>query len=253
MWLQLEQDLKKNKFKESFRRNRASTMDCSGSSKGLFLGIIIFVAIIIILITLFVLTRAEGFKKTAVRLEHISDMVIYTVTSIAVCLSFNRAQGLRRDMEKRSTLEEILLVLSLIGVYGLCIANVIAGAKSSSTNEGRFIVASNCLHLLQASVQTIFLLGNAQKRMVKREHLSKKPGREFVTFLLVCNLAIFIMTLFKAQQSSVTLVQTRLYGSVTWNIITHATVPITIFFRFQSSVCLANIWKYSWRPIQNGE
>ena len=38
---------------------------------------------------------------------------------------------------------------------------------------------------------------------------------------------------------------TNLSGS--WTLIVHATVPLTIFYRFHSSVCLAEIWKNAYK------
>jgi hypothetical protein len=33
------------------------------------------------------------------------------------------------------------------------------------------------------------------------------------------------------------------YGKVLWTMLSHMTVPLTMFYRFHSSVCLVDIWK----------
>lgn len=36
------------------------------------------------------------------------------------------------------------------------------------------------------------------------------------------------------------------YGFTVWNILNHISIPLTMFYRFHSSVCFVDIWKHSY-------
>ena len=98
-----------------------------------------------------------------------------------------------------------------------------------------------------------------------------KPGRQTVTFLLVCNLGLWIAYNFEAQkviillnfpalfQSSkfkhqniflkvnATPDQVDFYGKMPWILIQRITLPLCVFFRFHSTVVLSELWKNSYR------
>lgn len=38
------------------------------------------------------------------------------------------------------------------------------------------------------------------------------------------------------------------YGFILWNILNHVTLPLIMFYRFHSSVCLVDIWNYAYEP-----
>jgi Otopetrin len=87
------------------------------------------------------------------------------------------------------------------------------------------------ISLLQTSIQTIFIL-NAWWRRTKGSHQNKtKPGREVITFLLVANMAIwFINTLIK-NRASFRHSHLDFFGVWSWTIITHTSMPLSIFYR----------------------
>lgn len=249
MWYRLgEKRPKPNQESEDQRPKERLNVDCSNSSRGLFLGIIVFVASVIILITFFVLVRTDMHMDVAVRLDHLGDVAIYVVTIVSVILAFHRTHGMRpSDKDQPSMFEDALLVLSLTGVFILCVSNVISGVLTTAKRHGHLIILSNSLKVIQGVVQTVFLLTTMHKCVRKREQAQKKPGREFVTFLLICNIAFWGTSIFEVQRSEANPVQADFYGPVAWNIITHISLPFSILFRFHSTVCLANIWKHAWK------
>lgn len=248
MWLNLgKREGKRELPSEKSVLQERSNVNCSSSSRGLFLGIFIFVAAVIILITFFVLVQTEEFMNTAVRLDHLGDVAIFVITIISLILAFHRTHGLRYpDQDEGPGFEDALLVISLLGVYVLCISNIIAGILTNVEHYGQLIILSSSLRCIQGTIQTMYLLNTMRKRVWKREHEESKTGREFVTFLLICNIALWGMSIFEVQRSEANPVQENFYGRITWNIITHVSVPFAIFYRFHSTVCLANIWKHAW-------
>ncbi|XP_061185369.1 proton channel OtopLc-like [Saccostrea echinata] len=231
---------------ESKAKSHRMTVDCSRSSRGLFLGIFILVGTVITMITFFVLIRSNSYLNTAVKLEHLSAVVIYVVTSIAVVLAFHRMQTLRVNSERELDLEESLLLLGLGGLYVFTFFSIIAASMKKGPTD--YLVILSCVfRLFQASLQTVFLLSGMRKSSWRREQERQKPGREYVTFLLVSNIAMWGLNTFEIQRSRANPVQLEFYGFVAWTIFNHLSVPLTIFFRFHSTVCLSNIWKSAWK------
>ena len=80
--------------------------------------------------------------------------------------------------------------------------------------------------------------------------LRDKPGREVVTFLLICNLALWSIHVFETSRSDAHPHQLHFFGFWAWTIISHVSMPLAIFYRFHSTVCLCEIWKraYKYKP-----
>ena len=87
-----------------------------------------------------------------------------------------------------------------------------------------------------------------------------------VTFLLICNLTMWVIYTFEVQKVldspiQVTKVivilfapvryihsfQSEFFGFHAWTLIQKVTLPLCIFFRFHSTVILAEIWKNTYK------
>jgi Otopetrin len=40
----------------------------------------------------------------------------------------------------------------------------------------------------------------------------------------------------------------KFYGDTLWSILNHLSLPLIMFYRFHSSVCLVDIWRHSYEP-----
>lgn len=105
--------------------------------------------------------------------------------------------------------------------------------------------------LVQSSCQTLVLLDAARRRCNSTEQLREKPGRQLVTFLLVANLAIWAINRLKNSQVEFKPSQMDFYGRWPWTVITHVCVPLVVCYRFQSTVCLYEIWKRVYKMKTN--
>ena len=80
------------------------------------------------------------------------------------------------------------------------------------------------------------------------DQVRRKPGREVVTFLLVCNLAMWAINTLETNRADSHPIQVKFYGGDwAWPIITHISMPLAIFYRFHSTVCLCEIWKKTFK------
>lgn len=112
---------------------------------------------------------------------------------------------------------------------------------------GRDALVAEILSLLQVSVQTLFILNACWRRTKGTTQNRIKPGRQVVTFLLVANMSIwFINTLIKGQ-ASFRPNHVEFFGMWAWAIITHCSMPLAIFYRFHSTICLFDIWKSAYK------
>ncbi len=68
-----------------------------------------------------------------------------------------------------------------------------------------------------------------------------------MTFLLICNLTMWVVYTFEVQKVEDSPVQQEFFGFFAWTLIQRATLPLCIFFRFHSTVILADIWKNSYK------
>uniref|UniRef100_A0A0M3K5G9 Gustatory receptor n=1 Tax=Anisakis simplex TaxID=6269 RepID=A0A0M3K5G9_ANISI len=104
--------------------------------------------------------------------------------------------------------------------------------------------------LFQVGIQAslIFIAG---KLRIQGDHdlHAQQPGKQTITFILVANITMFLMNLFEAEKAGISETVVNFYGKRSWVFLVRSFGPLTIFFRFHSSVCLAEIWKnvYAWK------
>ncbi|KAG0729809.1 Proton channel OtopLc [Chionoecetes opilio] len=123
---------------------------------------------------------------------------------------------------------------------------------------------SAIITLTQTTLQTIFILDATRRCCYNHDQLERKPGREMadkaasafigllvafvvlgdmqdhadvaaqclVTFLLVCNLAMWAINTFETSRADAHPTQLNFYGIWAWTIISHISMPLAIFYRF---------------------
>lgn len=227
------------------KRRRRLTVDCSSSSKGLFLGILLFVTVVISLKSFYSLIKVNPNGLTVLFVSHCTEIVLYTMALISTVVAAVRMKDLKYDSKERAKLEENLIGVSQLGLFMYGVFSLVAGSIESNTARGAFTIVTSCLMMTQAALQTIFLF--AAMRMSARKEQSTKPGREFVTFLLLCNFCMWVVNTFETIRPEHNSVQISIYGEDAWAIFVHISVPLAIFYRFHSTVCLSHIWKYAWK------
>lgn len=126
------------------------------------------------------------------------------------------------------------------------------------------------LQLLQVMIQTPFII-DGLRRCSNAQNLRKhKPGRELITFLTIANVTLWIFLTFSVKTTytgdqrydsyifNATILLKLLfwfvcprydfYGYTLFNILNHISLPLIMFYRFHSSVCLVDMWRHSYEP-----
>ncbi|GFO12133.1 otopetrin-2-like, partial [Plakobranchus ocellatus] len=140
------------------QRAQRMSVDCTSSSRGLFLGILLMVGTIISIIAFYMLVNQEELKNSAIILTHLSGTFIYTVTLLALIMAAGRMKNLSFHNEQEAGLEDILIVISYTGLLVFIIFSLLASILVEHSTMSTMTVLSNVSMLIQATVQTIFML-----------------------------------------------------------------------------------------------
>ncbi|UJR37193.1 hypothetical protein I4U23_029901 [Adineta vaga] len=217
------------------------TVNCSRASYGLLFGGIIFLLTIFTLIPAFILE----FSK-AVFITHIAELILLLTSLIVVCISFWFTTKLYYDRQAHVDIfDEILILITTVGDFAYSFFWLFASIFIESYTIGipRGVeIAISLIAIFQTFFQSAFILDTLKRRTKTRNDIRKKPGRELITALLLINLAIWMHDSLSAKKVNVNPLQTAYYDETTWSIIQAFTSPLSIFYRFHSSVCLADIW-----------
>ncbi|XP_065723830.2 proton channel OtopLc isoform X12 [Drosophila suzukii] len=227
---------------------RSGRVDCVGSSKGLFFGLLLLVGALICLILFFVLVRHQQFSLLAIYLADASHCILMAFAILAIIIGFIRVKNLKFRCEEQSNLNDILLRISAFGLFTYSVFSIIAGSLKVLESEPSLLVTTTGgVAVFQVILQLLFIADVSRRRVHLPEHDRSKPGRQIVTFLLICNVAMFAIYTFEAQKVFANPVQLEFYGFVPWSIIQRITLPLCIFHRFHSAVTLAEIWKTTYK------
>lgn len=180
---------------------QSGRVDCVGASKGLFFGLLLFVGAMISLILFFVLIRHQEYTMLAIYLADSSHCVLMIFALVAILIGFCRVQSLKFRCEEGSNLNDILLRISAFGLFIYAVFSIISGALNALESEPNLLVAvTGLLAVVQVVFQLLFIGDVSRRRVHLPEHDRTKPGRQIVTFLLICNIAMFVIYTFEAQK-----------------------------------------------------
>lgn len=103
------------------------------------------------------------------------------------------------------------------------------------------------LSIMQTILQTLFIMSTWWKRCKGQTQTREKPGRQYVTFLLVANMCLWIINTLIKGRAAFRPEHMTVFGIWAWTIITHVSMPLAIFYRFHSTICLFEIWKTAYK------
>ncbi|XP_014680395.1 PREDICTED: otopetrin-2-like [Priapulus caudatus] len=142
-------------------------------------------------------------------------------------------------------LDDFLLFASLPMFYVYCGFGVMAAAFTpmSSVVVGTLVLYA--VSFFEMPLQTTFIM-DGLRRGADARLARRKPGRGIIMFVLIANLCVWLVLTFEVK-TQLQVVETAFYGYTTWTIISKLCVPLTIFYRFHSAVCLWDIWDHAYK------
>lgn len=252
-WANLEK-LKREQMETKMKKRSILKIDCSRTAEGLFAG---FICLIVTVIAIALFNAYSSDKNVAQWIFSCTNMVFFLVSTFLVIFAFWRMKYLKFLMEdddaeddNAELLDRILLVVGLMGELTFSIGGLLSFINNMSTGLPLIIFITNFLRLIQVIFQSGLLMVASRLRLEENnQHMLRyKPGKQVITMLLMMNCAQFLMNVFEAQKAGINDEMISMYGSYYWAIIVRGCSPLTIFYRFHSSACFAEVWKKTFRP-----
>lgn len=232
------------KYESSARSLHHLSIDCGSAHRGLFGGILIIAATVLSLIMFFVLKDSQ--PKIAIQQVTALEIAIQISGALAAIGAALKLQNLEHKNTKPPRLDATLLAAAQAGVYLHSFFGAVGGILTRGPIWG-LLLGLDFLALLQSTIQTLLIKIAWRRRSTTKE----KPGKELITFLIVVNVALWTVNTFEKSRAGVRPDHLRFFGVWAWTIIIHVSMPLAIFYRFHSAICLFEVWKscYKYRPL----
>lgn len=252
---------RENRLLLHFGARHVFTINCSRASCGLLLGGIIFLLTILTLLPAYILEL-----RLAIIITHSTEFVLLFVSVSIVFISFIYTTKLYYDDQAHVDIfDQILILITTVGNFAYAFFDMFASIfiESYTIDIPRSVeIIIGILAIFQTFLQSAFILDTLKRRVITKKEIRNKPGRELVTALLLINLGktVFLVMIFVCKNNCLFLaiwlhdsisakkvklnpLQGEYYNPETWSIVQAFTSPLSIFYRFHSSVCLADIWQ----------
>lgn len=245
MWKRVDDKRESKRIENSTKSMHRLSIDCTSAHRGLFGGILLVAATILSLIMFFVLREAK--LKMAIQQVTALEAAILSLGIVASISGALKVQNLdEKSSSKTPRLDSTLLTAAQAGVYLHCLFGVV-GSLLTMGPMWVLSLVTDFLALAQSTCQTLLV------KIAWRRHCTsgnEKPGKELITFLIVVNIALWTVNTLEKSRAGVRPDHLHLFGVWAWTIITHVSMPLAIFYRFHSAICLFEVWKscYKYRP-----
>merc|ERR1712008_234965 len=102
------------------------------------------------------------------------------------------------------------------GVFAYATFSIIAGCLGDYRKLPNLVVmVTGIISIIQVIFQLLFIQDVSRRRIHTADQDRSKPGRQIVTFLLICNLAIWVIYTFEVQKVEESPVQIEFLGDHT--------------------------------------
>ncbi|XP_050725831.1 proton channel OtopLc-like isoform X3 [Eriocheir sinensis] len=227
---------------KSLTSNLIIYVDCHASNRGLFAGLLMTVATVISIILFFIFSASEDTRALGSYVNGASEVVLLTCMLVAGFFAFNSIRVLDMIKHGISAVDDILLYVCLPCIFFYAFFIMVP----SITNGNYLSVCVSILQVSQVILQTALMSDGLRRCSNSATLQHKKPGREVITYLVVANVAMWLLQTFEIKSSEGNSVFYAFYGKELWTLLSHLTLPLALFYRFHSSVCLADMWKASY-------
>ena len=204
--------------------------DCTSSNGGMFAGILSIIGVTAACVVLLTMSECEYDSNQLI--TNLLRIVVFTALIVASVYAYYIVACLEVNTHPISLLDDLLLFFCLPAFF-LYVMAWMAPLIHQGLNgdiQPADLIAS-VLFILQPLIQTPMIVDGLRRCTNDPAVMKKMPGRNVITFLIVGNLATYLMEtlLFKnydAQKDKI-----AFYGADAWTVLGHMTIPITIFYR----------------------
>ena len=232
-------------------RSATRTIDCGNTSRGLFLGIVALVAAIACLIIFFVFTANNYLDAKATLVIHIYQIATYLLMTVIAVVVLLKLRPLDHNSCKSTKLEDILTVICVLALLTYDLIGIISGILNLNHLKGLLVLATSAAELIQSVVQMAAIvmglklcIPDVPEATALHRH---KPGRECVTFLVIANISLWMLSLFNNVLSQDFDRNLPMIGPISWGIVLNIVSPFVMFYHLFSASCLVDIWYNAYR------
>ena len=233
-------DVNDNKVAQSAPTISVS-VDCGKATKGLFLGIFIILLTAASIVAYFILD-ANGKGVAASYVFLLSDITLIAVTMAMVVMVIIRTRCLAFVAEEEESFDDKLLMISQVGIYFYSTFIILSSARSDASEQSIGFLFREVVTLIQTTAQTVMIINGFRFRAETDDHVVQKPGRAAITLVLACNFALWMVNTFEIKRAEIGDIHVDYYSKLAWRLVVHLSLPLVIFYRFHSTVCLSDIW-----------
>ncbi|CAH1123729.1 unnamed protein product [Ceutorhynchus assimilis] len=220
--------------------------DCHASNKGLFSGFIVlvfaFVSVILFFVTYY--NNSTELAEIGLTINQSTKAAIMFCMILAVVFAYFQMIKLDVNEMAHNSLDNFLCLICLPAFFVYGLFSLLPGVIFGNV----LAVVVVLFELIQVLIQTPFIIDGMARSSNSKVLRKKKPGREFVTFLVICNVAMWVMQTFEVKSHGLDQYRQEFYSKELWSIVGHMCLPLMMFYRFHSSVCIGDIWKFAYMP-----
>ena len=226
------------------------------SHMGMFLGMVVLAGVIVSVVLFYYWGEYPETEAQADLTFQISDIILNMILLIGTIIGMVKLYPLGFDLNRDNSIDNNLLIVSMMALVLLemfsMLASFVAITWETSDNDTLNIMnaTSGIVAVIQALLQTIFIIDGMRRHSINAEQIEKKPGRGTITFLIVANVAAWVFKTFQEKNLSVQDEQ-LFFGDIAWALILNINLPLLLFYRFHSSICMAEIWHSAYKEEEN--
>ncbi|XP_076331390.1 proton channel OtopLc-like isoform X2 [Tachypleus tridentatus] len=225
------------------------TTDCRGANKGLFLGLLVLVAGIMVIVLFYVRREDDTMYFDALFANVVLHSAILFFSTIAVFIGLARIPHLSPRNRRARKLNGFLQHIGVLAAYGYGLFGMVVGGLEVHSVKHMVLFIDGGLIVINSFLQSLFIHQVLRRSCGYKEELLKaRPGRQVVTFLVFSNMALWLMETFTAQDYVTSRLQLNFFGERVWGIICRVLMPLMVFYRFHSSAALMDAWRNAYKP-----
>ncbi|CAG0885367.1 unnamed protein product [Cyprideis torosa] len=219
-------------------------IDCHSANRGLFAGMLCLVLTVVSVIIFFLAFSDEDYKDVGYYVNMASELTLSVLMIISSTVAYKQITKLDVVRHSHAELDTLLLFIAVPCFFLYAIFTTVPSIHYGSVT---YIVAVFC-QVIQVIIQTPMIIEGLKRCSNSQRLREKKPGKELISFLIIANIAMWIIETFEIKSAEAHKERTEYYGKIVWTLLSHMTLPLCLFYRFHSSVCLVDIWKNAYEP-----
>ena len=225
------------------KQNMIIYADCTNSNMGIGLGAVLIVFVIVVSLIVIV-NEGKCDPEFGLQVGNIMKITVLTILIITTIVAYYIISQFDVNPQPISFLDDMLLFMCLPFFFAYFLIHLISCVVGTFDTD---TLAVNILTLIQVLIQTPMIVDGLRRCSYAVEDQNRMKGREVIAFLIVANLAVYVMETLMIKSYDYQTNELHFYGPNAWTILSHATLPICIFYRFHSAVALVDIWKCAYK------